>query len=386
MIYIIIILLLLYGISQYDAKDKSGSDKYYLFIWLVFTLVAGLSYRLGVDVIRYEDSFGYYSGSLRLSDLLDYEGYSGSEPLWQLLNWIVYHTFGEFWVLKLAISVFVNSVIFWFIKKHSELPFTCVLFYFIFLFFQLNFQILRESIAIAVWLIALDGLINDKKIIRYILLVAVASLFHRFAFVAVLFPLIMYFKNDWKFVLLVAVLLVVTPFLSELFSSMFSMDLFAIGLNSRLEGLIDDETYGITSRNIFGYIEMMLFHIVPVILIIGNSRQDKFQALGLGYVVLTILRMSVFVILYRLTNYLFFPFAIALTSSLNNGLKYNDFSMQKLSFMRSKKMTLVILLLYIAVYIKGFVFSDNFVMYYPYSSIITKTVDSAREAFMMRIL
>lgn len=384
--YILIIIILSIGVFKYDTGRNKFSNYYYNFTLLVFVLIAGLSYRLGVDVVRYELMFeNNYSSLLQFGSLFSTYGMESSEPLWVILNWFVYHTTGEFWVLKLIIAFWVNAVVFWFFKRNTSAPYFALMVYFLLQFFEINFQVLREALAISFFLIALDQFIR-YGLMRYFIWIVPAWFFHRFAVVTILFPLFFNIKFDKRIVYILLICLIIAPFTRTMFSLIASMSFLNIIIGERITNLMDSETYGIHTRNIFGILEVLVLFLVPVLLLLKNQKNSILLSLSITYVLTILLKMSAFTILYRLNNYLVFPFAISLSIALQNSLFKCDFSKQTVYFMRKKSMVLLCILLFFVNSINKIISSEDFVMYYPYSSIITKDTDRDRERFYMDLI
>ena len=383
MIYLLLIIYILFLIKKYDTKSHFDKSHYRILL-VLFILMSGLSYRLGIDTVRYENTFDTaFNTSFDWNSIFSYEGSWSNEPLWVLLNWLVYNTVGEFWVLKLIVSCFVNITIFWFIRKHSDTPFTCVLLYFILgTFFQLNYQVLREAVAVSFFLIAFDKLISGKVgLIKYFIFLLPAILFHRFALVSFLFPLFVNFRYGKRYYISVLIVFLITPVFSYLMDSFLNIQFLNLVLGESISGYKESIMYGITTRNIFGYITIALFSVIPLVLLLNNSKRDQIQSLSLLYIIVLILRMSSLVILYRINNYLALPFIISFASSISNSCYKKSFALSRISLMNSITPFVICLIIYMGTSIRQMVTSDEFVMYYPYSSIIDKSMDPDRESF-----
>lgn len=379
--YLIILFLLGIGVYRYDSGRHAFSNKYYYFLLFLIFLISGLSYRLGVDVIRYENMFdSNYSGAFKFKDLFDNSGIESAEPFWVVLNWFVHSAFGEFWVLKLIIAIWVNSVIFWFIKRNTSAPFMALLTYCLLQFFEINFQVLRESLSISFFLIALDQYFR-RGLKWYYLWIIPAFFFHRFAFILLLFPLLFNIKFDKRVVYLLLFVLVVAPFTASLMGSIVNLNMFNVIIGERIDSLMDNETYGLRSRNIFGIIEVFALFLIPVLLLLKNQKNSTFLSLSIAYVLTILLKMSAFTILYRLNNYLVFPFAVSISIALQNSLYKHDFTEQTVSMMRNKSLVLLCVVIFYGNSIKKITSSEDFVMYYPYSSILTKDMNMNRENY-----
>ena len=209
MIYLTILVYILILVYIYDIKRSSkGFVTHYRLLLAVFILVAGLSYRLGIDLIRGEESFSYAKGGvISLRSYMDiYEWQNGTEPLWLFTRGIIRFFTSEFFVWHLIVAAVFNITVFWFLRKYSPAFFTSVFLYAIFSYCHFNFEVLRESMSLVFILIGLSYLFRDKpRYITYFLLIIPAVLFHRFAYIAILLPLVKFVKNNGFYISLVVV-------------------------------------------------------------------------------------------------------------------------------------------------------------------------------------
>ena len=68
MIYFVVFLYLLFGVIIYDTYEKKRYFKFhYAVLYVLFTLIAGVRWRLGVDTVNYMHYFAY--DMLPLSEL-----------------------------------------------------------------------------------------------------------------------------------------------------------------------------------------------------------------------------------------------------------------------------------------------------------------------------
>lgn len=103
--------------------------------------------------------------------------------LWILSGKVSYVLFdGDYQLFVSLISAFVMLVFGWFIYRYSVNPVQSFIFYWGLWFFTFNFSALKQSVAMSFILLAFDALMN-RKLIRYLLAVVVAALFHFPAFV-----------------------------------------------------------------------------------------------------------------------------------------------------------------------------------------------------------
>ena len=129
----------------------------YWFACILLILVAALRYRIGFDIINYMESFEspFYP---RLSDF-SFSGDYGNDILWVFINAIGKSSPWGFYTVQFIQAAIVNIAVFWFIKRHSPKQFFAILLFFLFQWWNYCFEAMRESIAIAFYLFALDALI-----------------------------------------------------------------------------------------------------------------------------------------------------------------------------------------------------------------------------------
>lgn len=230
MLYLLIFVLIICGIIYYDYNKvllcrkinysfnfKEGyyisREVYYYLLFIIFSLVSGLSYKVGSDVPIYmiefdEINWSYFTlNSISLSQ---------RQPLWTLLE-LLSKTFGNNFVLfKIFIAVFVNLCIFLFFKRNTKYIFSSLLLYYVYLYFDINFNVLRQSLSLAFFLIACDYLFK-KKYNKSYLLIIISILFHNSAIVLIFVPLLAllpinkYFQLSFLILSLTCVILLLIP-------------------------------------------------------------------------------------------------------------------------------------------------------------------------------
>ena len=126
------------GISENDSGEREGHSRHFLFEWLM---------KLGYD-------------------------------------W----TDGDYQLFISLICLFIMIVFAHFVFRHSPSPVQSVLLYFGLLFFTFNVSALKQSIAMAFILLAVDAVI-DRKLFWFLILTAVASMFH--------FPALVFLPAYW---------------------------------------------------------------------------------------------------------------------------------------------------------------------------------------------
>ena len=383
MIYLFIFVYTLILSYYYDVKGrKRGFEFHFWVLLLVMILVPGLSYRLGIDVIRYELAFNWY-----LPNFEDYHFFNsqmfvaGQEPIWLFLNVYVKHFLGEFFYVKLIVAIFVNGTIFWFLRKHSPAFFFSILLYFAFPFFAFNFQVLRESLAVSFFLIALDNIIDGKNdFVKYYLWLIPAIFCHHYAFLTLLVPLVFYLKPNLSFVIICIFVLVASPFINNLMNMFIGMDFFDEGIADSMEGYLNSEKYARSNLVLLSFINNLILNLVPFVLLLAyyKNRDSRYMGLALSYLLLKLMNIVVVGLFYRFTNYLIVPMIVVLSSSFHEIECKGNLSHVRITLMKNKTIARLIVayLIICGVYTK--VASALWPMYYPYASVITRNTDAER--------
>lgn len=186
MIYIVVFLFLLYPTIYYDIQGNSrGKSKYERIAVVILILLSGLRNQVGSDTFAYEYQyrffptiFGLFEKGIDLKNL--------SEPLWVILNCTFKTISDDFFLLQFFIAVVFNWSIYYFFKSVSKKVFSCLLLFYCTQWYGFNFEILRESLSVAIYLVALVDYLKHNKLPRYFLICVPAILVHWFAFAMVL--------------------------------------------------------------------------------------------------------------------------------------------------------------------------------------------------------
>lgn len=382
MTYLLILLYISYCIYNYDIKRTSQASKSYKILFVIFTLIAGLSYRIGFDSIGYEYMFNYnYSYTISWKELFgDITGFQNSqEPLWYLLNWLFYHLIGEFWIMKFVIALFVNYTVFWFIKRHCGAPFIAILIYFIYGFIEYNFETLRQAIAIGFTLIALDKLIgansNGFNLYKYYFYLIPAFFFHHFAIIAIFFPFLTRLKLNFQVVFIALGVSIALGYLMEITIGISQLSFISSEMSINLINKMNSEEYGIYGGlNIIGIISKLVTLILPGIVILRCHKGNSLVSLSIIFYILTFVQFY-FHFLYRVADFLIIPLSVALADSFIIGYKCDNLRLNRISPNVLKWCFAAVIIIKSL----SFVRSENWNVYYPYSSIIDKTIYPERE-------
>ena len=97
-------------------------------------------------------------------------------------------TDGDYQLFISLVSLFIMIVFAHFVFRHSPSPVQSFLLYFGLLFFTFNISALKQSVAMAFILLAMDAVI-DRKLFKFLILTLVASMFH--------FPALVFLPAYW---------------------------------------------------------------------------------------------------------------------------------------------------------------------------------------------
>ena len=387
MVYIVTIAFLLVFIFVFDIGKgkKADANTCYNLTLLWFIAVSGFAYNVGSDTVIYMEEYSYANWK----SLETIEAGASRQPAWLLLEFLCRRISDNFVLFKLVIAAFGNWAVFRFIKKHSSFPFISVLFYGLFFALHLNFNALRQFVAVGFFLIGYDYLI-DKKWIKYYLLVVIAYLFHSTALICAFFPLLMFLKlNKRSIGFLGAIVLVGTSVLlsmdlsSVIAELIFSNeDLISEEMMSRGEVYFGDNSLGSVSWSIFGMIRIIFFvglYLWILFFNLSNERARKLDhSLYVLFVLFYVLNFCVPIVFFRFLFYLQ-PFFICLLP--NAVVKFAD------SLRNIKTVAVAVMIMFFSIepIINLSTVSSKtgvplIVQYYPYYSVFNPQIDPVRSS------
>lgn len=319
-IYIAIFIYLLAITYQYDIHK--GNRRYakvnYVISCILLIVVAGVRYRIGYDTTNYMET---YLHAPSFSELLRGYKFVG-DPLWMYIIAISKEIYEEFFIVQFFQAIIVNMAVFWFVRRHSPKPFLAILLYYLLLWWNLCFEAMREAIAVAFFLIALDALLSGKGLLRYYLRVWPAIFAHSFGFVTLLFPFIKYLKLN-KYTIVVYLLVIVALFsvknyINDIISLLEMTSDMALDKATKY---FDSNVYGESNLNLSGILSHIIGGILPcisVILLLRNKPNKESRDLipfVFVYLCVVILRIQI-PIFFRFLNYFEILVIVAFTHAI----------------------------------------------------------------------
>ena len=305
MLYLLFILLCFRFSYLYDGNVISPlkiNYRPYWFLCIFLIFIAGLRYMNGGD------THNYYSFFLESRDLesLTERHFSDSryQPGFILLVAFCKSLGNSFVVQQIVEALFINIILFKFIKKNCSAPYIAVLMYFILNYFEYNMEVMRESMAIGFGVLMYLAL-EKKKYVFTIIFFMLAYSMHVSALILAFFPFLMRVRYNKKFLVLVLALAVLVPFIyisipniTYYISIIFNQEDWVVEAYSQQE-------FG-SDLNFNYYIKHeFVWLIVPLYIItyLNKKGYDKFTGFIYSFVLLHVLGMISYAF-YRFANYL----------------------------------------------------------------------------------
>lgn len=347
---------------------------------ILFILIAGLRWRLGIDTPPY--LYHFYHDYPYLSDFSFKDYYITDSPLYVLLNSVVKSFGGRFYVVQLIHSAFINFLIFNFFKKNCEYIFTCVFFYAITCYFAFNMEIMRGSLSIVLCLYANDYILNKKWFKGY-LLYFIAFLFHPQSIVLFIIPLFFFLKfNKYGIIACLSAF-----FIGKIVMDILGEYIFLFEANesfsSKISSYVNSDLYGTQGGNINFFIVNvfpMLFYVVVSFFYVKlkhvNLKILRYESLIVLGICFIMIRMNI-EIAYRYIDYFLIYFAL-FYSELFIGIIKRALTINiGFAYVKSCIVFIPFFVLYIALAFMH-VTGPSF-RYIPYTSVIERTINVKRE-------
>ena len=373
-IYLSILFLLLFCILEYDIRGVKKYQDYFInLILLVLIIVSGFSYRLGGDGMTYLNEWKYYGD---ISDL-SYSyltGFQGRMPGWVLLSTLCKTITSEYWFFKIIHAIILNIAYVYTIKRNAKYVFTGLLFYFVLIYFNQNFQLLRESMAISFFFFGLPFYYSGKWF-KYYLFILLAISFHEGAAILIFLPIVKLLginKYSVLFYLVLGVIMILS-------ASYILSYLTTIQIDGELQGKIFHYTSKMETDYVFTTFSNTILNVlIPLLILIYYKR----KSVTINYLFPAIFGILLYVtslvipIAYRLSNY-FLIFSYLIITDFVSGM-----------FLRRQRSILLLVIIlssfllfksrmYLLPYGESGI--PSYVQYYPYASIFDKDIDQERE-------
>lgn len=277
MIYLIIILLLTYYTIIHDIKGISTNKKlHYRIMFWIFFLLAGLRHGIGGDTYQFRIFWDLLPtwGNANWAKLTCFRYEMG----WVMLSFILKSIFGSFVSLQLLLSWILNVGIFKVVKRYSPYPFLVLLLFFLSIdqFFHIECTFMRQAYAVAIFLVWGVEYLNERKYIKYFIVIAVCTLMHFSAAALAILPLLwdINFKGEKgkRRFMLTFIVLTITMFIAFNYTSLAYLK----GI-LRLQNALEYADERMVNNEIVRFFNVNYYLIIYYIIIIWGSHKYNFK-------------------------------------------------------------------------------------------------------------
>ena len=394
MVYIILILLLSFLTYYYDYRNNLRGRTFWIgIIGIVFILMGTLHYRVGTDTIGYEKFYNNLSplNYLTESDISS----SRFAPGFIILASFTKLFSPDMVLLNFIQSTFVCGVAIWFLKRHTQKIFFALLMFFVFCYFLLIFEQIREAIAVGIFLIACQYFEKRKWLIWYVLSY-LAMMFHTSATMMLVLPLILLpgIRNLFTFgkrTFVISGMVLLLAFYLQVHFSKY-IELLAVTKDmGEMTQHYADSTYvegHLTLIGIIGFIIKKCFYaFLALICLVGNKNAKEktsgfklIESFAIISIYIALLSIGV-PIIGRYNNYFFFFQIIIISDWIFDAIKIGNKKL-RLSFPYWVIMLLPMFALHFYAYNGKLDNSGRYrqyMIYYPFTNYIDKEKDADKE-------
>lgn len=275
----------------------------YIILFVFVVLISGLRYRVGIDTLNYMEVYNSLPSIRNISNIFDSENNLTMRPLFLLLVVMAKLFSNEFYVCQLLHAIILNTIIFVFLYKESKHPFFCVAMYLFVYFFYFNMEIMRESLAVGVFLLA-RNVLYQRQWIKYCVYVFIASLFHYSAFFMVIYPFILRLKLNKKFIYI----LLGSLWLFILLKPVINTFLYAVDSTLLVKKIMNYMDYSDSVSSVKTFlVQLLKYSVLPFIVLFLYKKHSKipfkYESLVLFHILIGIGVVFYQVIFSRFTNY-----------------------------------------------------------------------------------
>lgn len=385
MIYLIVLFFLVILTIRYDInRKKKNQEEWYIIVYVIFVLIAGLRYRLGEDTINYIYYFYHATpvlGELSVEDFLE----SSNPPLWFLLNSFIKTIGGKFFCVQIIQSVILNGLLLKYFKKHSPYPFACATLYFFWRYQWYNMVVMKAGIALAIILFANDYFL-EKKYKKGIFLVLLASGFHQSSILLVVTPFLMFIRFNTKGLAMIVGAYVLGAILQSQLGDVFDMMEFSEGISNKLDNY-QNSKYMRQDHNINYFIfnqgPLIIYPVLSLLYLKKYCKESKILSLEPFLVIGLLFQAMVFNIwiFYRFVYIYLIYYIIFIVEFFIEYSKRHVNCSRSLAYMAAGTV-FIPLIINILYFIRPFTHEG----FNPYSSVIERSVDRDREHFYSNLV
>ena len=370
MIYLTILIYSAVLLYCYDVKNAIvGRRANYVLAYIVLVALMAFRYRVGGDTINYIYNFDYLTPELKDLDLFSV---TRRQPIPAFLFSFFKTYLNDFTYIQALFAVFVNAVVFWFLKTNTKYYFTALFFYILCFYMRLNCEIMRESLAISFFLLGYRFLVG-KSYLKYYIFAILAFLCHVSAIFLFILPFIFSSVSaKWKIIAGIVFVVTIGYFVPSHIIQI--LDLYM-------------DSYTNYKSSFYGKLSIIIFNILIPLFYIQKAKSCCSADIIKGtyiYVWCGVASLF-FYILFRFNNYTTIFYVIVLSNLLNYTLrKYHD---TLDAIIKNCGYTIIFCYIFVSAYftdISAIVGKPArwYVRWYPYYSVFQKDTDITREQFI----
>ena len=296
-VYLIPLLLSVLGICLFDINKRKG-ELLYGIIWLYLVLLIGLRFEVGGDTLVYMEDYKWRPDLTHWKfSWIDYY-----EPLYTLLCAVCKTVSDDFVLFQLVHSVILNTCLFYFISKSTPYKFSALFLCFIYYYLYFSTEILRESLAIFVFILNYKNY-EEGNWLKYYVGAVIAIMFHISAIILLIFPFVKWMRFNKIYVLTLIICIIVFSKLDILFSIFSGM--------AKISGKIrvyEDASATSLLSIVLTFLAFSRFTLIPLLIYLWDKKvlkeHPQFEGLICFY---TILGVGIWfnpVIFDRFPNYI----------------------------------------------------------------------------------
>jgi hypothetical protein len=307
-VYIIPFIVTFFAAIVYDICKYHDNGKFLIWIglYIYLTLLIGFRYMVGGDSYFYM----LYFNNVSPGSLFDISWDGEYQPLFTFLTSFSKAIYPSFTSFQLLHAFIINTCLFVFIAKNSRYRFGTM--FLCLLIFYINFtvEILRESLAIMVFICNYKNLENNKWV-KYYIGVVIAILFHLSAVFLIVLPFLKFLRLNKSYLLLLLLTFLALNQLQYLFVFFENVE--------KINKKVNDY-----SEASYGWKSTLLFFVTRTIIPVGLflwakvkfNISIKYESLICVFGLLGVCSIFNTIIFTRFTNYLMLFYCIALADVL----------------------------------------------------------------------
>lgn len=353
--YLIPLIVIFFAALKYDLNESKGQGKYFVWglLYVYLTVLMGLRFEVGGDTINY---MNFWKSQEDISHWeFTFKGYFA--PGYSLLTALSYTISPGFYVFQFLHAVILNTLLFIFISQSTEYKFTAFLFVFFLIYLYFATEILRESIAVIIFLLNIKNL-EKHKWLRYYLGAFISILFHFSAIILFFIPLISKIKFNKFYFFYVAVVLTLSITMSKILYVLTNVSIISEGVSKYVEdgshGLLADTMRTLRTFIFPAFVVYFAKYCMHI-----SVKYENYIAI---YTLLGLASLFSPIIFSRFTNYFIVLYAISFGEIIIKSIK----NKKSVAFRHN---AIVLLLCFIFLYGSEYVLYKRYTRWIPYYSI-----------------